>query len=820
MSRKKKLGGPGRQAEDPRSPEQHPSRRGLVVLVLMLVVVLVVGVGQAQTRSLEDRTPYDIVILKNKERHNVEPLPFKTRAMPTKRPRGKLSLRVIEDPDEEYEVNWAEIDQIVFYEDILLSEAMDLIDKATGPGGDASKADPTKFDDAYDHFAFMLRKYPESRGLQQAIDQYLFLNSGHLYKTGRNFEALAVLRELYSRNPKYELSPGATVLVAANLAASKIATKYIDDKNYEKAQEFILELRKAFPNENMGAANEAIAKLDQMASALRDESRSLLMSGKPRDAHRVSRAMLKIWPEVGGGAKLISDIDASYPLFYVGVTQKATFSDRNRIDNWPARRTGYLTGRNIMEFRGSGPEFGKYTCPLGIALQSYDRRTLTLELNPKKQGLPVTGHDMVKHFLRLSDTKSKMYNSAWAALMESVDVEEVYRVNLHFRRPNVRPESLLQIDISETFRSFVAAKAVGPFVMANDKPDPKAEFDEVSFVANKASPFRKAVIPGVTPPAEIRERIYKDSASAVAALKRGEVDVVDYVLPSEVPALQRNSSVVVVPYALPTVHMLIPNYEKPYTKSVMFRRSLVYGLRRKAIIEELLLRKFEIPGCQVVSGPFSISMSEIDPSGYAYDEGLDPRTFDPRTALTLVKLTEQRTKQIAEKKGEKPPVFTEMILAHPDDEVSRIICEAIAFQWNAIPDTKIKCVLKQLPPGKTFDPKREYDFLYARVAMWEPLRDARRLLAAQGLAGVTDDHVNRALQTLDHAMSERQLRERMQDLHRITHQSVTVVPLWQTVDYFAHRRGMRRRIKSPLSLYQDVLSWQMRPGGIESVTTR
>ena len=83
----------------------------------------------------------------------------------------------------------------------------------------------------------------------------------------------------------------------------------------------------------------------------------------------------------------------------------------------------------------------------------------------------------------------------------------------------------------------------------------------------------------------------KNSEKLVAALRRREVDVVDHLLPSVAVALKGEPGIEVVTYSQPTVHMLIPNYSKPFTSSELFRRALVFGIRREVILKELILRK-------------------------------------------------------------------------------------------------------------------------------------------------------------------------------------------------------------------------------------
>ena len=329
----------------------------------------------------------------------------------------------------------------------------------------------------------------------------------------------------------------------------------------------------------------------------------------------------------------------------------------------------------------------------------------------------------------------------------------------------------------------------------------------VHYVAN---PYNRVPLARVddqfVPPAEIVERLYENSEKLVAALRRREVDVVDHLLPSVAATLKGEPGIEVVAYSQPTVHMLLPNYNKPFTSSELFRRALVFGIRREAILKELILRKNHVPGCEVISGPFSRGMSDDDPLSYGYDQTIMARGYSPWLAVTLAKLAARRLKEVAELKGEKPPTFSKLLLGHPADETARLACQAIKFQLDAIDFTT---ELKEFPPGQTRDPDGECDLVYARVAMWEPIVDAGRVLSRTGIAGIDDEHVNRGIRWLQDAKRWREVTARSRELHRICHDKVAVIPLWQTVDFFAHRTEVRRAASRPVTLYQGIQKWRL-----------
>ncbi len=93
--------------------------------------------------------------------------------------------------------------------------------------------------------------------------------------------------------------------------------------------------------------------------------------------------------------------------------------------------------------------------------------------------------------------------------------------------------------------------------------------------------------------------------------------------------------------------------------------------------------------------------------------------------------------------------------------------------------------------------------------MWEPVIDARRLLAPQGIAALGNEYVGMGLRRLDTAKNWREARERLHELHRIVHEQVAVIPLWQTVNYLVYNRRLSGVGPRPLTLYQNVEQWQV-----------
>ncbi len=294
---------------------------------------------------------------------------------------------------------------------------------------------------------------------------------------------------------------------------------------------------------------------------------------------------------------------------------------------------------------------------------------------------------------------------------------------------------------------------------------------------------------------------------AVQNLLKGEIDVIDHLFPADAQRLSEMKGVRVASFPLPSVHMLVPCSDHKFLADRNFRRALQYAINREDILKGELLQNREIPGCRVISGPFPAGLDVSDPLGYAYDEKITPRSYQPQVAMLLTVLAKKQMEKVAEKLKEKPPELQPIRLAVPNDALSQIACEAIKSQWEVI-GLKIETVL--MPIGKTWPEEGTADIVYVAAAVWEPITDARRILGPDGLAKSKDQLVGLGLRQLEQANNWRDVRDRLHELHAIASNELPVIPLWQLIDSFAYREQLNGIGINIVSLYQNVERWQLR----------
>ena len=745
------------------------------------LLILMLCTSAAGEQPFFEEEPFDQVTL---DEHNdnlvlkVQPL---ERPLPERpRPTATLTLRLVDHPDKLYQAQWHTIEKIEFFEDSLLRKANELA--AAGEG-----------DQAYDYFKFLEEKYPQTGKLAESVQNYLFQEAGALYREKQYDGALAVLRELHGRNsarPELDKVMG--------LTTEKLVEEYIAKGNFAAVRTLIRNLADAYPGQ--AVAVKWSAQLEGRAAALFGEARAAAAAGQFGKAGQLCRKIKAIRPELPGARELAEKIHRSHPRVVVGVSVAAADPRPGRLNGWASLRSSRLLYRPLMEFTGPGTEGGTYACPVGqLQLEKLGRR-LALQITPDvawaSGAETLTGYQVARRLMAMADPADGAYRVLWAELFSSVGVDGVYRVEADLRRPFVRSDALLQTVLIPYGTSDADASpplSNGPYIV--DSRSAK----EVIYQANP-----QYFVTSAGQPKELAERPFDKGAMAIRALLRDEIQVLDRISPWGLSIVREEKDIVVDRYAVPLVHCLIPNMRKPLTAKRAFRRALAYGIHREAILGQIT-GKEELPGCQVISGPFPPGEGLDDRIGYAYDREIEPRGYEPRLAIALAGISVNQLAATIKKRGEELKETPRLVLAHSGGEIARSVCPSIKRQLELI---GVPIELKELPGPAPRQIPDDVDLLYAELAVWEPVVDARRLLGSKGMTAGCSSYMSLALRRLEEATDWQEVHSHLRRVHLVAHRDVAVVPLWQLTDYFAYRESFKGIGTRPITLYQNVEQWR------------
>lgn len=713
----------------------------------------------------------------------VLPLDFPGRRPPADRS-GTLRFFVVGIEGKEMVAKWGEIEKLDLWEVRLEKETRERIAKGDFVG-------------AYPFLSILVRDFPDLKGLRELRSEFLWNDAISRAKKGEIAPTMAMLEELRRYAPEYSPS---TAIRALSGTADRLMKQLVDTGELDLAQQLLSRLEKDYQNDRLEAVTKWNQKFLEMATAKLGEAAAARDAKDYRTARKLAREAVYLEPELRGGTALLKQIQEIYPMVNVGVLQSATILEPTRIDNWAARRAGRLMYRTLFEIQGAGPEGGEYDFIFGETEMSPDRMRFDLVIEPDKLQPPldlIRGYYLADVMASRAIPSDKDYFAPWAAAVDSIGLIGPQQVTFNLRRPHVLPISLLQIPVDGSWFGGEPGSPTGDY-----RPDTVEENAEVVRYVLRGEPKTP------TQPREIVETRLASGADGVAKLLQGEVDVLDQLFPADAIRLSKSKSIKVVKYPLPTVHMLVPCSDHPYLAERTFRRALVYGINRQDILNGELLEGLRSEGCRVLSGPFPAGIEPNDPLGYAYDQDIDPRPYEPPLAKLLLAMNFNQMKAIASRDQQEPPAMTPLRLAFPADNLSRVACEAISSQWELL---GLEVQLVELPIGRTFPNAGEdiADIVYVSAAVWEPVIDARRVLGPEGLAKSSDQLVGLGLRRLEEAKNWKEIRDRLLDLHAIAHHELPVLPLWQMVDSYAYRRELVGMGSDIVSLYQNAGNWRL-----------
>lgn len=742
------------------------------------------GKPQDSGLALLQEDPHDIIYFTEKSGGGW----VKARLLPVRdrpaRPTGVLRFSILGFETQEFTAKWGEIERIDFWEKRLERET-------------ANRIAASDFVGAYPFLSILIRDYPRRPGLKALRAEFLWRNAIQRAAGRQRAESLGMLEELHRYDPQYKQSK---VLKAISATTGALMQTMVNEGDLDNAQQLIARLKQDYEKFDLEAIKLWDGNFLRMAQEKRNEAIDAVRRKDFRVARKLAQESVYLKPDIEGGRDLISRIAEAYPMVNVGVLQGATVFDPVRLDNWSARRAGRLLYRNLFEIQGPAPEGGEYQFLFGSVETSPDRQLLELNLETEKLQKPLNEIQVdfiADKLAERVDPYSDQYFSPWAAAVTGIGLDGPRRIQCVLRRPHVLPECLLQINVDA---SWFGGKEGGP---TGDYRVDEVTDNETRFVLTDDA---RALSRNTTKPREIAEVRCQSGSEAVSKLLQGQIDVLDQLFPADAIRLKSKREIKVVQYPLPTIHMLVPCSDHVFMQDKTFRRALLYGINREDILKGELLENLNSPGCRVLSGPFPAGMDLNDPLGYAYDQSIMPRRFEPSLGQLLVQLSVSLKEQEAKRKKEPAPKLRPIRLAFPADNLSRVACEAIRSQWKLI---GLEVELVELPVGRSYPDEDTADIVYVSAAIWEPIIDARRLLGPRGLAGSEDQLVGLGLRRLEEARNWREVSDRLFDLHAISHHELPVLPLWQMVDSFAYRRSVSGVGSDVVSLYQNAGNWTL-----------
>lgn len=739
-------------------------------------------------RRLFELDPYDEIRLKDGTVIEARPLRVRGKSLPVK-PKNKDVLKFYYseistaegiNTSQQYEVEWEYIGEIRYFEELILDRA-----KALSQAG--------RFDDAFFYFQYLMRHHGKLKGLEQAINDYYFAEAKTKLAANNHAHSLALLNELYKREPEY---PQLSGLLAESM--QPLFIEAMDGEKYDVVRQLLDSLEKKFPQE----PTVEIWKqgLVDLAEGHLEEAREFSEAKNYHSARGAAFAAVRIWP-LPEALQILSEAQRQAPQISIGVSELAQGADPVSLDDWNSRRAARLHYRTLLEYLGPGAQGGTYQCPvgefekldLGLQLRFHLRPDIRWADRPQ----PMTGVDLAQQLLKMARPTDRTYDRGWDVTFDKVTVNELFEVNVRLTHEHILPDSFLQVRLAPAWSKSQFVPANGPYIVhetVNNERHYRARSDY--FAAGPAQPR------------EVVEVRFEDARQAVDALRRGEIAALERIPPWQITALESFEQIAVKAYDVPTLHCLLFAGDSPLLKNSSFRRALVLGINRQAIVDQLLEGR-ESRVTRVVSGPFLFGRSFEDPISYAYNRDVTPRPYDPRLAITLASIGVRES--LAKEGEELTTTIPTLRLLVPRHDVARVACRSIQRQLKlvGIPIELVERPDAGLPPA--------HDLRYVEMMPWEPLVDAGRILGPGGLAQTDSPYLRLALRELAATKDWKAAGDKLKEIHQLAYHDISVVPLWQFEEHYAYHRAVKELEGGRVTFYQNVEEWTSPPAILSKV---
>ena len=264
---------------------------------------------------------------------------------------------------------------------------------------------------------------------------------------------------------------------------------------------------------------------------------------------------------------------------------------------------------------------------------SADHKVLTFHLRENvvwSDGVPVTAEDVRWTWQAETNPEVAWDNADSQQWITDVEVVDPHTVRYHFSRVYAKQfldanEGMIlpkhaweKLPFSqwrqngEWFKQHLVVD--GPFTIASWQPGQQVVLERNPRYYEPGLPYLDRVV----------MRVVADQATALTQLLNGELDFVPQIAPADVPQVQANPRLQMIPYWFNLYVFVGWNNEHPLFKDPEVRRALTLAIDRQTIVETLL-------------GSYGrVAASPILTSVWAHDRSLQPWPYDPNQARQIL----------------------------------------------------------------------------------------------------------------------------------------------------------------------------------------
>jgi ABC-type transport system substrate-binding protein len=722
-----------------------------------------------------------------------------------------------QDQDPDYLLETKMIQRIEYFEDLVLRRTSLLIDEGMTPLAydllmfvdRRHRENNTRLTDAYqalrrEETAAATAEEEQSRYVvsdplplklaktwpkfDEIYQKLLFTDAGQRSARGDREGALRLLEDLWDRNSAYPLLSDFYGKVIDNLI-----TELVERNDYRQARFFLGRLTAHDAQHSIGLKWRA--ELVARTTGLITEARNATANGDAAKGARLIEFAARVWPETPGLKDAHRELNDRHQSVRLGVLRLPGEATKYPFETAANSAAKNLTLQQLFDPIRVDERGVRYRSTI---LESWEPMDLgrqvqfTLRLNRQDwEARPViTSADILRELATRIDPNSSSLDERLAGIIENVEVQSPSQFTIHFRRLPLRLEALFQFPVS-----IVDWRTLNPEIPAGAIPNAGRERFYEHDRSEKQVVYRRVRPQPTTTKArnidEVVEVRYDSWERALQGLLRGEIVGIPHVNFQDLKNLQDDPRFFVLPYALPTSHLIVFNPNSPQLKDGQLRRALSLALPRGELIEKSITSDFNGRFVRVTATPFPTV-------SYGHNRILEPTPYDAQRSATLAMTAKKQL-------GGKLQVLR---LASPPDAEIRKIAASLIEHWERVG------VTVQLNDDSSDSSDADWDLAYRTTRMIEPLTELWPLMTLNSDTRVETltplpDRVRRQLLDLERTNDWTSATKL---LHRIESElliETRYIPLWEVDEFFVTRRnliGLPTRLMHP---FQDVERWTL-----------
>ena len=719
----------------------------------------------------------------------------------------------------EYAVPVEQVDQILFFEDLML-QRVDLLLQS----GD--------FRTAYE---LLLRVETELPGWEKSVPRFeklLLVEASERAAAGEIYAAFALLDEVFQRNPASAELPSRVGTIIGPMIDAAVAAG-----DYRKARYLIGRIQKLFPQHETVLA--ASGRLQKLSTDLLDQAGSLTQQRQLSEAAALASRAEVIWPTTGNSRAAFNQYYSRYQVLRVGINEfegqgvyPVPQEHRERLSELAELCLFEPSSADEITYFRSG--FFEVWDPTDLGREV----VFTLrQTRPTWQTQPLlTANAVAEAIGHRIDENNPLFSARLASFVSEVSVRSPSQLRIRFSRVPLSIESLLRFPITRDpqpgVQDTTAAQPVSlpttPTVISTRFQPLKQEENMSSWV--RSIPEPDGYDSGKYHVAEIQERRFSDRATMIQALIRGDIDYIPKLLPWEIDAFQA-SDFTVRPYALPLTHVIVFNPMSDRITNAQLRRALSFAVNREGILKSTVLRDEEMRHGRPTSAAWHLS-------SYATEPRQTPPEFNLRLAFAL-RFAAERQLQIAEltklteaarEEAKKNKINFDAEQFRKDTKVDYIRLPKLRFvvEPGPVPRAaaermvtywqKIGFEVDVIQGDQAGQPLKdtEWDLCYRQVRMEEPLLELWPVLASDPTfsmdrLGIFPDWMRQELVGLDYATSFADAQQKLFRIHNHIAAQAFLIPLWEVDEYAVFRKNVTGVPARLMSVYHNAERWIIRP---------